>query len=156
MPTNRTRRTRKKKSAGSVSDFVEYFCSINYLCGFSENPMPGINPAEYWKKHKDEIMQIFMAKKRAWGKEIADRPEWYFRDLEKEHPRLKLFDREWHSARTSAGAGKWEIEEVFETDREYLARLGLLEDWELKFINNNNSENTQDERPEEDDSEAVS
>jgi len=76
-------------------------------------------------------MRTYMEQKREKN-EPFKRPKAYLAELERKHPRKVTGQRESWTHWDNNGAPKSPtIEFIYETDEEYLTRLGLLESWEV-------------------------
>lgn len=131
MATNRTRRTRGRVGADGLTEGAYYFFSSgpffegeDWVKEKSEEEIES-----FWKAHRREIMDRFMADIRRKGKSWeGDRPEFFWREIKE--PRLKTGTREYYKPWPDR---EKHIEDVYETDVEFLARLGLLEAWEKEL-----------------------
>lgn len=129
MATNRLKR--KRRSTKTIADFLENATGMARI--LDGCPWTGEEISAFWQEHKREILQVFMERARAEGTP-GRRPEDFINELEEQHPRL----------RTGQGAfwGPWQggppreptKYPIFETDLQYLGRLGLLEPWEKQGI----------------------
>ena len=101
-----------------------------------------------WKRYKKAILRTDLAQNREWGKP-ARRPWLYLEELEEKFPRLVLerieFFRPWDANGPQTDA---EVEEILESDAEYLRRLGKLEPWELEILENRNASKPKNEEQE--------
>jgi hypothetical protein len=104
----------------------------------AENYEEGKTKAElksFWKKNRMAIMDRYFRDRRHAGQRPWPVFEW---DLEPEYPRLKVGTKEWWGPWENGGMPKKpNISDVMETDEDYLARLGLLEPWEVEAKNAN-------------------
>lgn len=130
MATNRTQRTRNRTSkSGITEDAYQYYTGGDWLGG--EDFAEGKTPAEirtFWDAHKCEILERYDAEMREKRRK-GDRP-WYWWDHEMPEPQ-----REIPKPANSYDANKVRNYQTgdygwYETDLEYLQRLGLLRDWE--------------------------
>jgi len=55
-------------------------------------------------------------------------------EWEKRKPRKKIGIEKWLGVQKGPKPRKWEIENVYEDNEQYLARLGLLEPWEIEIL----------------------
>lgn len=87
-----------------------------------------------WKKYKPAIMTRDMEEDRAWG--IVGRRSWaYFEyDLEPPHPRLVVGKETYHPPYGDGPVERPNGKGVYETDLQYLSRLGLLYEWETEAL----------------------
>jgi hypothetical protein len=67
-------------------------------------------------------------------KQPFQRPNIYLAELEAEHPRRKTGIHKWYGPVRPDGGDRTKTEDVYETDEEYLSRLGLLEPWEKEVL----------------------
>jgi hypothetical protein len=131
MPTNRQRRTRARTAWGGGVTEIDY---LYYTYGDffeAEGYTDGKSKAEllsFWQKHREAIMQRYMSELQARGPLSAGvRPSYYWAEIKK--PRLKTGTRQ--HGRPWPDRNLY-VEDVYETDLQYLRRLNLLQDWELE------------------------
>lgn len=135
MPTTRKRISRGQVigAGGFSEDAYQYYSSGPFFGG--EDFEQGKTEEElkaFWNKHRQAIMERFMAelrlKVKGWE---GHRPDRYWQDLKDSGaaPRLhlvvKLADNELYDNKKVEPSGR-------EADFAYLKRLGLLEDWEIE------------------------
>ena len=135
MPTNRSRRTRTRIGPEGLSNqaYVYYKWSGTIGNGFSDGKTQE-EILEFWREHRDEIMKLYLEdlKKKGAGWESM-RPRFYFNELEEKRPRRKTGKKKWIGPVRSDDGDRTIIDDKFETDFQYLKRLGLLEPWELEL-----------------------
>ena len=85
----------------------------------------------FWRKHRREILTLFIEKNRLRGGHPGHRPEQFWEELEAQEPRRKTGREKWIGPVRIGGGIRTIVDDVFETDFEYLKRLDLLEKWEL-------------------------
>lgn len=129
MP-RRPKKSFMKRGSGGISeaDYVyftsgDFFEAENYEIGKSEEELKF-----FWDKHRGAIMERYLAENRKKGWE-ANRP-WYFWKVDAVEPRLKTPPGEFDAQRVWDHQRK--VYDWVETDFDFLKRLNLLEDWELK------------------------
>lgn len=89
----------------------------------------------FWRKHRREILIEDDRQRQALGKPFR-RPSIYLDEIEREHPRRQVGVETWWGPWTASGAPtEPETDAVYEDDRDYLKRLGLLAGWELEVMN---------------------
>jgi hypothetical protein len=129
LPTNRRRQSRSwaggaeglSEAAYQFYSFGPFFDGETWAEGQSESDL-----LAFWRAHRDAIMSRFLSdlcrKGPAWA---GDRPDFFWREIKEKRRKTGIreyfntwFDREKHYA------------DVYESDVEFLARLGLLENWE--------------------------
>ena len=130
MPV-RPRKEIVKRGSGGISDvdflfftWGPFFEAENYEDGKSEKDL-----RSFWDKHKKTIMERYLKENREKGKGWEGCRPWPFWKWEMSSPQMEF----------SPGDGSlkvWNhqlnIYGFFENDFEYLARLNLLEAWELE------------------------
>lgn len=136
MPTKRTRGTRGLIGGqAEIEAAAEYF-RFGYLLGGADTWGSDKTKAEildFYRKHKAEILAANSRQCQS-HKEPFRRPYPFWDELEAEHPRKKTGTERWWGPWTKSGPPKTEtVSPVFENDQQYLARLGLLEDWEKEI-----------------------
>jgi len=135
MPTTRRRIKRTRIGApADIAQWIRWHCGIAlYIPSLAEqNPWKGQDARRFWKQNKQEIMRTYMEQKREKN-EPFKRPKAYLAELERKHPRKVTGQRESWTHWDNNGAPKSPtIEFIYETDEEYLTRLGLLESWEVE------------------------
>lgn len=117
-----------KKGAEGVSEDAYQFYSFGpffdgeiWATGKSEEEL-----FSFWKEHKIQIMKRYMAELRAKGPSWAgNRPEYFWREIN--IPRLKTGVQKYYNPWPDR---EEHYRDIFESDREFLGRLGLLEAWE--------------------------
>ena len=131
MPTNRTRKTRGRIGADGLSNdaFVFFKWHGTISNGFSDGKTPDEILA-FWREHRVEILARYLAENRLRGR-AGMRPSFYFEELERKQPRRKTGKEKWIGPVRIGGGDRTIIDDVFETDFQYLKRLDLLEKWEL-------------------------
>jgi hypothetical protein len=129
MPTTRRRISRGRSRVGELSEiaylyytFGDFFEAEDYEDGKSESELKS-----FWDKHKNAIMERYL--KENCEKSFKGVRPWSFWKWEMSEPQGEF----------SPGDGSvkiWNhqlnIYGFFENDFEYLARLNLLEAWELE------------------------
>ncbi|MBW2638201.1 MAG: hypothetical protein JRC86_11930 [Deltaproteobacteria bacterium] len=55
-------------------------------------------------------------------------------EWEKRKPRKKIGIEKWLELQKGPEPRKWGIENIYEDNGQYLARLGLLEPWEIEIL----------------------
>lgn len=133
MTTNRTRRTRGRIGSDGLSHDAYIFFKWN---GTLSNGFGDVKTEkeilEFWKEHRDVILSRYMEEMKLTGPDGAGRrPSFYFDELELKKPRRKTGKEKWIGPCRKDGGDQTIIDDVFETDFQYLKRLGLLEPWEV-------------------------
>jgi hypothetical protein len=127
MPVRPKKLFMKRGAEGVSEDAYEYYTFGPFFDGedWAKNKTPDELQA-FWNKHRQAIMDRYLAdmRRRGWA---GHRPDHFWSDLKE--PRLKTGTREYY--KTWPDREKY-IADVFETDYEFLKRLGLLEPWELE------------------------
>jgi len=95
-----------------------------------DSPWTPETSASFWKKNKKIILSTYLAQNREKGRPFL-RPEIYFAELEEKHPRLKMGTETWMGPLQADGSDRTRIEDVFESDEQYLIRLEVAENWEV-------------------------
>jgi len=85
---------------------------------------------EFWNKHREGILKWFIEKCRLRKMDPGRRPNQFWDELEPETPRRKIGTEKWMGPVRSDGGSREITEDKFESDAQYLDRLGLLEPWE--------------------------
>jgi hypothetical protein len=130
MPTNRKRVSRTwgagadglSEAAYQFFSMGDFFEGAEWATGKTEGELES-----FWKAHRQGIMGRFMEdlRRKGLGWE-GNRPSCYWREIKEK--RRKTGTREYfrpYPDREKHAAG------VYETDYEFLSRLGLLEAWEI-------------------------
>ncbi len=138
MPTNRRRRLRTRV-IGGVPDSVYQALTEGWIVDDDGHDWRFSHTEEEhrdaWEKHRDAIMARHAASYRAWGRLPGRRPWPFFRfDLEPAHPRLVVGKEMVHLPYGSGPVPKPDGKDVYESDAQYLLRLGLLYDWEKELL----------------------
>jgi hypothetical protein len=134
MPTNRTRRTRGRIGADGLSEhaYIFFKWSGTLSNGFADGKTKDEILA-FWREHREAILSRYLVDMRQKGPGWAGkRPLFYFFELEMKKPRRKTGTKQWIGPVRSDGKDRTIIDDVFETDFQYLKRLGLLEPWEVE------------------------
>jgi hypothetical protein len=135
LPTNRSKKQRKRTAGtAEISEAARYFRLLHLMpktspwaAGKSKQEI-----RDFWKKHRAEILREDDRQRQALGKPFR-RPSIYMDEIEREHPRRQVGTETWWGPWTAAGAPtEPETDAVYEDDRDYLKRLGLLAGWELE------------------------
>lgn len=134
MPTKRVRVSRSRTGGDAEIEAAAYYFRFGYLLGGAETWGSGKTEKEimaFWRANKTAILAADDETRRKLKKP-------FFRcyplldELEAQHPRKQTgkesYTRFW---REGPEGQKVFTEPVFETDQEYLTRLGLLEPWEI-------------------------
>ena len=131
MPTNRTRRKRMRRERTSISSWIEWHCGILHLLdGFKDkNPWTETTSKEFWNENRDAIMAAYLEEKRE-AKRPFNRPDFYFEELEKKHPRKQIGIKEWTGPQTGPEPREVHRDPIYESNEDYLKRLKLTEQWE--------------------------
>ena len=136
MTTNRTRRTRGRIGADGLTNdaYIFYKWGGTFQNSFSHGKSKDEIMA-FWEKYRDVIMQRYFdeAKRRGPGW-ASRRPSFYFNELEAKHPRRITGKNEWIGPMRPDGGDRTIIDDVYESNFQYLKRLGLLEAWELEHL----------------------
>jgi hypothetical protein len=134
MPTNRTRRTRGRIGADGLTNDAYIFFKWNgtiandFSAGKTKDEI-----LTFWREHRRAIMSRYLEDIRIKGPGWAGkRPSFYLDELEAKERRRKTGTHEWIGQARSDGVNRTIIDDVFETDLQYLKRLGLLEPWEME------------------------
>jgi hypothetical protein len=119
----------RRSSEGITEDAYQYYSSGPFFGG--EDFEKGKTEEElkaFWNKHRQAIMDRCLEENRAKGR-VGNRPPAFW-DYDMPEPQRETPPREfeaqqvWNHATSEYG---W-----FESDFDYLKRLNLLQDWELK------------------------
>jgi hypothetical protein len=142
MPTNRTRATRARIGTGYdvPEEIFQAFTSAGFghLAELDKGWLRTQTEAELrkaWKKYRAAILARDMAANKARGR-AGRRPEAYFEELEAKHPRKKIGSEKWLGPQKGPEPRKWHNDPVYESDSQFLDRLGLLEPWEKEVLDN--------------------
>jgi hypothetical protein len=132
MTTNRTRRTRGRIGFEGLTNEAYIFFKWNGTIAndFSDGKTESEILA-FWNQHRDAIMTRYLDEMEQRKDFSGKRPSFYFYEMEKKKPRRKTGTHKWIGPVRSDGGDRTIIDDVFETDFQYLKRLGLLEPWEL-------------------------
>ncbi len=85
----------------------------------------------FWQANKEALMARYLADLKRKGPPWAGRrPSFFFDELESMHPRRKVGVTRWIGPIRLDGGDRECSEPKYESDLQYLARLGLLEEWE--------------------------
>jgi hypothetical protein len=128
MATNRTRR--KRKGTRTVGDFLDDGSEFARMLDGGSN-WTDDEAAAFWEANKKEIMTLFMQRAEAEGRP-GKRPDDYMHELAETRPRLITRETEYYGPWHNGPPKKPTMCPVYETDYEYLKRLGLLVAWELE------------------------
>ena len=139
MPTNRFRRLRPRIGDAGVTEAMYVFfkwagtLSNDYGIRFFDLPDPERGEAicAEWQKHRAVLIARYAAEMRDRG-QVGRRLRHHVEELEAQHPRRKTGTARWIGPVRSDGGDRMVTETVYETDLQYLKRLGLLEPWELQ------------------------
>ena len=131
MPTNRSKRTRDRAgAAGLTENALIWFWWAGTIGGWGEDKSEEEIQA-FWQKHKKEIISWYIERNRQRKGEPGKRPSFFWDELEPENPRKKTGILKWWGPWGKDGPPKEpEVDDVFESDAEFLDRLGLLTGWE--------------------------
>jgi hypothetical protein len=94
----------------------------------------GKDSLAFWKAHHKEIMATYLEQNRERNRPFQ-RPRQYWGELAQKSPRLKIGTHEWWGAKYSPEPPQLNISDIYESNYEYLKRLGLLEAWEMEAKN---------------------
>ena len=127
--------------SGVPNGKYEYFAWGDYFTDWGK----GLSAAEIlaeWKKHRAAILARYVAELREKGPAWAGkRPQIYFDELEAKHPRRRVGTGKYWGPWANGGPPKEETRyPIYESDLAYLARLGLLEEWERALLPSAQSE----------------
>lgn len=142
MPTNRTRRTRTRIGC-EIEAHAHYFDRGYLLAGRQERAAAAAERFSFWKKYRQEIIDFCLAENRAAGR-AGKRPFPFWDEIEAEKPRRKIGVETWIGPIRPDGGDRTIKEDIYEDDDQYLARLGLLEPWEIEIINKKDNTNHAD------------
>lgn len=130
MP-RKPRKTRSIIRRGQdIQSWVRYRTTVLRYVQCIKSPWTDEEALSFWTANRGEIMREYLDTMRKKGQPFQ-RPQEYFDELEAKHPRRRTGWDEWYEPQTAAGPGKLRKDPVFETNEEYLRRLGLLESWEI-------------------------
>ena len=131
MPTNRTTRKRGRGGAG-LSESAKSFFWWNGLIynewvkGKSETEV-----LKFWQKNRLEILEWFIERNRQNKGEPGKRPEMFWQEITEE--RRKTGVEKWFGPVSADGKSREQVDDVFESDYQFLKRLNLLQGWELDY-----------------------
>ncbi len=134
MATNRSVKKRKPVHGSAEIYQAAFYFRFGYLivCGKSFlADMTKRDRLAYWRKNKTAIMAADDRQRQAANKPFQ-RPYPFMDEIEREHPRRRIGTETWVGPCRPDGGDRTETDAVYETDRDYLYRLGLLSDWELE------------------------
>lgn len=155
MPTNRTREKRTRAGANDIQSWLRWHTTILLFVsptGRMKSPWTGESSLAFWRKHRKIIMAAYLEQNREKNRPFQ-RPDIFFGELEEKHPRRKTGTHKWIGPVRSDGGDRTRIDDVFETDYQYLKRLGLLEPWKRMSImptnRNRRTRNRKDDKTKE-------
>lgn len=153
MPTNRTRRRRMQIEIGGVPEVIyQTFTSFHgYLLGLDDGWHHEHNEEEHraaWAKYREAILARDQAENEACGRRIGRRSWAYFQyDLEPVHPRVVVGKEKYHAPwGDGTPVERPNGKDVYEDDAQYLARLGLLYEWEIDAMHKADHQNAEKRR----------
>ena len=133
MPTNRTKRTRGRTGSGGLTEAaLSYFWwngtipNNEFLQGKTEAEI-----LKFWKKHRTAILEWYIEKNRQRKGDPGKRPEMFWQEITEE--RRKTGVEKWFGPVSADGKSREQVDDVFESDAQYLKRLNLLQGWELDY-----------------------
>lgn len=134
MPTNQKRTTRTRTGGGAEIAAAAAYFDRTYLLGETIKTWgSGKTEADirdFWEKNREALMAESSKRNKEAGRPFQ-RP-FPFWDWEKHPPRLKVGRERWMGPLKGPEPRKWHVEAIYEDDADYLIRLGLAEDWEIK------------------------
>ena len=86
---------------------------------------------DLWQEHREAILEYVNQRAEADGT-VASRPVQFWQELEAQHERRLVATYETFSHRLPDGTSPKIIEDVYETDFDFLKRLCLLAAWEIE------------------------
>lgn len=86
----------------------------------------------FWQEHRGEILNWYIAKVRRLGWDPGRRPSFFWYELEPQHKRRRRGWHTWIGPMRADGGDRIIKEPKFESNYQYLKRLGLLEGWEIE------------------------
>lgn len=137
MPTNRTREKRTRAGDNDIQSWLRWHTTILLFVspiGRMKSPWTGESSLAFWRKHRKIIIAAYLEQNREKNRPFQ-RPDIFFGELEEKHPRRKTGTIKWIGPVRSDGGDRTRIDDIFETDYQYLKRLGLLEPWEKEVLN---------------------
>lgn len=141
MASKQGRKSNKKHESTAEIEEAAHFFRFGYLIGCGRSFLADMSHRDrltYWRRHRAAIQAANSRQCQAAGK-LAQRPYPLLLELEARHPRRVVRVEKYWPPWTAAGPPKaQESEPILENDAEYLARLGLLEAWELELIKKRN------------------
>lgn len=133
MTTNRIRRTRGRIGFEGLTNeaYIYFKWSGTIANGFSDGKTKE-EILTFWREYREAILSRYLEDMRLKGPGWEGRrPRFYFDEMEVKKPRRKTGTHKWIGPCRIDGGDRTIIDDVYETDFQYLKRLGLLEPWEL-------------------------
>lgn len=128
MPTNRTTRKRGRGGAGLSESAKSYFWWNGLIYNEWVKEKSEAEVLKFWQKNRKEILEWFIERNRQNKGEPGKRPEMFWQEITEE--RRKTGTEKWIGPVRSDGGSREITEDVYESDAQYLDRLGLLTGWE--------------------------
>ena len=131
------RKVRVRAGADGVSDAIKSFfwwggtlgggSGHDWAAGKSFDEIMAV-----FKEHKKEILSWYIEKNRSRNGDPGKRPYFFWYEIEEKYPRRKTGTHKWIGSCRADGGDRTIVDDVYETDLQYLKRLKLpLEPWEI-------------------------